>query len=165
MLDEEKCEQFIKYVKSTISGKKEILALEGTARLMSELFYDFYKEPIPSIYQSEEELTRINAQYEEIYQPVKEVLNNYRNARESQDEIRRQKKEAIRILEGIIKDIEVSLEKINRAIGLKKEDKQINYAKEANKKARKANKIAFVALIAAIIIPLIFFIVDWFCGN
>ena len=76
-----------------------------------------------------------------------------------------QKKEAVRILKGIVTDLYDSIEKINQAISLKKEDKQIEHSEEAIKIAKGASRIAIIALAAAIIIPLGLFLINWFCGN
>ena len=96
---------------------------------------------------------------------MKQLLNNYRNTRPSSDEAKRQKRESIRILNEIVSDLDSSIKKIDQAIVITKEEKQVGFAGDANRKAKRANRIAIIALVFAVVIPVTLFLINRFCGN
>lgn len=165
MLDENSCNQFVMYIESILGVDKKVQAIEDTARYIRKLFYELFEDPILDDSHSEEELSEIRKKNYQIYQPVKILLNSYRNTRPSSDEAKRQKKESIRILGEIVSDLDISIKKIDQAIAFRKEDKHIGYAEEANKKSKRANRIAIIALVSAIVLPVMFFLINRFCGN
>ena len=165
MLDEESCNQFIMYLNSIMNGNKETQAIEDTARYIRKLFYELFMDPILDEVHSEEKLYEIRLEFYQIFRPVKQLLNNYRNTRPSSDEAKRQKRESIRILNEIVSDLDSSIKKIDQAIVITKEEKQVGFAGDANRKAKRANRIAIIALVFAVVIPVTLFLINRFCGN
>ena len=147
--------EFLKYIDSVLRSDK-ILPLEDTARSIRDQFHKFFVQPSFEEESTRTELEECRKKYIDLYNPIKKLIQAYETFRGSYD-MEGMKKKTLGIMGRIEDNLDRAISKIELEIGKLQEDKQIEIgeeskyiALESDKKAKRANLIAIIALIIAV---------------
>lgn len=169
-MDKEQTKQFLLYLDSLLK-KNEIQVLPDTAKNIKKWFYKFFKQPIFNELPTREELDECLKEYTELYTPIKEVIQKFNSVRARDRNEKATQKDTLEIMKPMVESLDSAIEYINSEIGKLQEDKQITIAEKSmyiaqasDKKAKRANRIAISAIVIAVIVPVVLFIIS-FCLN
>ncbi|MHA1420372.1 MAG: hypothetical protein ACTSPO_15765 [Candidatus Heimdallarchaeaceae archaeon] len=150
-------EQFLLYLDSILQHN-EIQVIPDTAKNIKGMFYKFFKLPTFKEAFTRAELEESRTDYTNLFTPIKKLINKFTGVRDRDRIEKGMQKETLEIMKPIEDDLVRAIENINSEIGKLQEDEQITIAEksmfiaqESDKKAKRSNVIAIIALIVAVV--------------